>query len=61
MHLESLKLGQLTNSEAIQAISESISNIVPVIRQFQEFMDRNKKIPDDEFRTEPTIITNESF
>ena len=24
-------------------------------------MDRNKKIPDDEFRTEPTIITNESF
>ena len=59
--LESLKLGQLTNSEAIQTISESISNIGPAIRQFQEFMDRNKKFPDDEFRTEPTIITNESF
>ncbi len=59
--LESLKFGQLTNSEAIQAISGSISNIVPVIRQFQEFMDRNKKIYDDEMQTEPTIIMNESF
>ena len=37
--LEGLRLGQLAITEAIQAISGSISNIVPVIRQFQEFID----------------------
>ena len=36
-------------------IGMAISNIGPAIRQFQEFMDRNKKFPDDEFWTEPTI------
>lgn len=43
--LESLKLGHSLNVEAIQAVSESISKTVPVIRQFQEFMDKNKKFP----------------
>ena len=59
--LESLKLGQLVNTEAIQAMSGSISSIIPVIRQFQEFMDKTKKIPDDELRSEPTNTASESF
>ena len=59
--LEGLRLGQLANAEAIQAISGSISNIVPVIPQFQEFMDKNKRVQDDELQSEPTNIVNGSF
>ena len=52
--LEGLRLGQLANTEAIQAISGSISNIVPVIRQFQEFIDKNKRVQEDELLSEST-------
>ena len=59
--LEGLRLGQLANTEAIQAISGSISNIVPVIRQFQEFIDKNKRVQEDELLSESTNIVNDSF
>ena len=59
--LEGLRLGQLANTEAIQAISGWISNIVPVIRQFQEFIDKNKRVQEDELLSESTNIVNDSF
>ena len=59
--LEGLRLGQLVNTEAILAISGSISNIVPVIRQFQEFIDKNKRVQEDELLSESTNIVNDSF
>ena len=59
--LQSLKLGQLVNTEAIQALSGSISHITSVISQFQDVMDKNKKDLRDETWAKPTNIENEPF
>ncbi len=60
---ESLKLGQTVNSEAIQAISGTISHLTSVIAEFQGFMDKNKKDlrHNYETRVEQINITDESF
>ena len=58
--LLSIKLGQLVNTEAIQALLGSISHITSVISQFQDFMDKNKKDLRDETWAKPTNIANES-
>lgn len=59
--LLSIKLGQLVNTEAIQALSGSISHITSVISQFQDVMDKNKKDLRDETWAKPTNIENEPF
>ena len=41
MEIEDLKAGQMQNGEAIKALSDSILGILPVISDFQAFMDRN--------------------
>lgn len=60
---ENLKFGQLVNTEAIQALSGSISHITYVMSQFQTFMDksRNDLGHGDEIRAKLINIANESF
>ena len=49
------------NTEAIQALSGSISHMASVISQFQDVMDKNKKDLCDETWAKPTNIENEPF
>ena len=46
--IEDLKCGQLTNSEAIQSLSDSVLHISSVLSQFQDFMNIGKKAAFDE-------------
>ena len=55
--IEDLKCGQLTNSEAIQSLSDSVLHISSVLSQFQDFMNIGKKAAFDE--STETTSTNE--
>ena len=55
--IEDLKCGQLTNSEAIQSLSDSVLHISSVMSQFQDFMNIGKKAVFDE--STETTSTNE--
>ena len=46
--LEGLQEGQLVNSEAIQALSETVTCITSVMSQFQTFMDKHDKVQNNE-------------
>ena len=54
--IESLKLGQQVNGEAIQTLSDSIFHMTSVISQLQDFVEKNKKDLGDTTLVKPTII-----
>ena len=59
MEIEDLKAGQMQNGEAIKALSDSILGILPVISEFQGFMDRNTARTDKTFaRKSPDTVTD---
>ena len=59
MEIEDLKAGQMQNGEAIKALSDSILDILPVISEFQGFMDRNIARTDKTFaRKSPDTVTD---
>ena len=59
MEIEDLKAGQMQNGEAIKALSDSILGILPVISDFQAFIDRNIARTDKTFaRKSPDTDTD---
>ena len=59
MEIEDLKAGQMQNGKAIKALSDSILGILPVISEFQAFMDRNIARADETFaRKSPDTVTD---
>ena len=49
MEIDDLKAGQMQNGEAIKALSDSILGILPVISEFQAFMDKRVARSDETF------------
>ena len=47
--IDDLKAGQMQNGEAIKALSDSILGILPVISEFQAFMDKKVARSDETF------------
>ena len=54
--IESLKLGQQVNGEAIQTLSDSIFHTTSVISQLQDFVEKNKEDLRGTTLVKPTIM-----
>lgn len=59
--LEDLQQGQLVNSEAIQALSGTITHIASVMSQFQSFMDKNNCDQSNTTSVESSNTASEEF